>query len=470
MGWSEDAFEAPYTAFDPALLTKNDALFRELIFAAHVMLDEEDSPAGFVEAAAAPLALDEPCRVCRTIDVYRRERSLAPPWLADYAALCAKALACPPCATAVFVAAFEFVYVMDKHFRGRASLQRAFATRVLTLVDVQRHFFLHGCFRTVGDKIRFSNQSFLVQAATRAMFFTVADARAPPSLGGWKDHTGDEACAGCCAAAEREDDAYERAAVAAAAGGGAEDADVGGPGYADLAMLLLGNVATGEPNAQTDAAEERRHRAVDEYWAEHEGFLARNTAAAYARYRAVDATLGPVLALALKHVRGRNRTHGECLLCNMLLTRAHWLALRRFRRRVLSYSENNAGLFDCIEPVLEGFAADARFLALMRAAGPRAVYKHLFCDPLCAVAERQADPRVLFERGDALRKAQIAAENRFEGRVCGELWTLAYVFKAYQLFPPKPTARAAFLRDAHALLRRHGLALVSLEHTLGSYV
>ncbi|RXF17743.1 hypothetical protein EG859_15570, partial [Enterococcus faecalis] len=102
--------------------------------------------------------------------------SLAPPWLADYAALCAKALACPPCATAVFVAAFEFVYVMDKHFRGRASLQRAFATRVLTLVDVQRHFFLHGCFRTVGDKIRFSNQSFLVQAATRAMFFTVADA------------------------------------------------------------------------------------------------------------------------------------------------------------------------------------------------------------------------------------------------------------------------------------------------------
>ncbi|ORT66841.1 hypothetical protein BO998_25915, partial [Citrobacter werkmanii] len=44
----------------------------------------------FVEEAAAALAIDRPCAVCRTIDAYRREFGLAPPWVADYAMLCAK--------------------------------------------------------------------------------------------------------------------------------------------------------------------------------------------------------------------------------------------------------------------------------------------------------------------------------------------------------------------------------------------
>ena len=75
---------------------------------------------------------------------------------------------------------------------------------------------------------------------------------------------------------------------------------------------------------------------------------------------------------------------------------------------------------------------------------------------MCAVAGARRG------KNGALRKAQIAAENRFEGRVCGELWTLAYVFKAYQLFPPKPTARAACRRPTR---RRNSLG-VSLSLSL----
>lgn len=160
---------------------------------------------------------------------------------------------------------------------------------------------------------------------------------------------------------------------------------------------------------------------MEEYWASHRTVLARDTAPRFARFVDADAVpdtaTGPVLATTLKHVRSRGRTCAECVLCNLILTREHWLALRRFKRDVISYSSNNANLFDCISPVLsalsdansEPLAGDCgvggggtcpedsgRFLELMHAAGTEAIYKHLFCDPMCALVELQTNPSVLF--------------------------------------------------------------------------
>lgn len=581
--WAEGAFGAPYVAFDPALLKANGQLLEELVFAAHLMevpgpRDDADAEgdadadgegggaadvAPFVEEAAAALAIDRPCAVCRTIDAYRREFGLAPPWVADYAMLCAKSLAAPPCAVAIVVAAFEFVYLMDRHFLAahRATLVGAFATRALTLVDVHKHFFLHVCFRTDGgvpgggggsgapgaaggprraaEKVRYSNYSFLIQSATRALLASTADrpeaapadgasprAPRPQSLAtallSWKEcarlvdcsAAPPGGCGGgggaraarrpggtCCDAARARAAEYE--ARAAADDDEEEEAPAGAPpaaaapaqtpadrwAYADLALLLLAGVATRGDGEVAERAIASRRAAVDRYWAARAGFLAANTAPRFARFAAGDArpgtALGPVLATALKHIAGRGRTTGECVLCNLLLTPAHWRALRALRADVVAHSANNAGLFDCILPVLEARAGapvegdGGRFFAALALLEPEAVYKHLFCDPMCAACELQTDPEVLFAfSGDDARdadeldlyKARVASENSFEGRVCAGLWALAYAFKTYQLFPPKPTACAAFVRDAGQLLRRHGVALVSLEHTLCHYV
>ncbi|AVT50677.1 DNA packaging protein UL32 [Cervid alphaherpesvirus 1] len=566
--WAEGAFAAPYVAFDPALLKANGRLLEELVFAAHLMevpgpRDDGDGSgdggdagdagaadvAPFVEAAAAALAIDQPCAVCRAIDAYRREFGLAPPWVADYAMLCAKSLAAPPCAVAIVVAAFEFVYLMDRHFLAahRATLVGAFAARALTLVDVHKHFFLHVCFRTDGGvpgggggaaegprraagKVRYSNYSFLIQSATRALLASVADrpeapagaagaaaladgagprAPRPQSLAtallSWKECARLVDCSTappggpraarrpggtCCDAARARAAEYEaRAAPPPPAGPDGAAAPADRWAYADLALLLLAGVATrGDGEVAARAAASRR-AAVGRYWAARAGFLAANTAPRFARFAAGDArpsaALGPVLATALKHIAGRGRTTGECVLCNLLLTPAHWRALRALRADVVAHSANNAGLFDCILPVLEARAGapvegdGGRFFAALALLEPEAVYKHLFCDPMCAACELQTDPKMLFAfSGDDARdageldlyKARVASENTFEGRVCAGLWALAYAFKTYQLFPPKPTACAAFVRDAGQLLRRHGVALVSLEHTLCHYV
>ncbi|UVC67133.1 DNA packaging protein UL32 [Human alphaherpesvirus 1] len=571
--WKAGAFERAYVAFDPSLLALNEALCAELLTASHVIgvppvgtLDEDvaadvvtapqgpreagdggssggrggprnppPDPCGeglldtgpFSAAAIDTFALDRPCLVCRTIELYKQTYRLSPQWVADYAFLCAKCLGAPHCAASIFVAAFEFVYVMDRHFlrTKKATLVGSFARFALTINDIHRHFFLHCCFRTDGGvpgrhaqkqpkpspspgaaKVQYSNYSFLAQSATRALIGTLASGGeggagsaakfgTQPSLTtalmNWKDcarlldctegrRGGGDSCCTRAAARNRE---FETVA-----GDREPEESPDTWAYADLVLLLLaGTPAVWESGPQLRALPEARRATVRQSWEAHRGARTRDVAPRFAQFTEPDAQpdldLGPLMATVLKHGRGRGRTGGECLLCNLLLVRAYWLALRRLRASVVRYSENNTSLFDCIVPVVDQLEADpetqpgdgGRFVSLLRAAGPEAIFKHMFCDPMCAITEMEVDPWVLFGHPHTpidrlLHWAKLACGNEFEGRVCIALRALIYTFKTYQVFVPKPTALATFVREAGALLRRHSISLLSLEHTLCTYV
>lgn len=574
--WKAGAFERAYVAFDPSLLALNEALCAELLTASHVIgvppvgtLDEDvaadvvtapsrarggagdgggsggrggprnppPDPCGeglldtgpFSAAAIDTFALDRPCLVCRTIELYKQTYRLSPQWVADYAFLCAKCLGAPHCAASIFVAAFEFVYVMDRHFlrTKKATLVGSFARFALTINDIHRHFFLHCCFRTDGGvpgrhaqkqpkpspspgaaKVQYSNYSFLAQSATRALIGTLASggeegagsaavSGTQPSLTtalmNWKDCARLLDCTegrrgggdSCCTRAAARNGEFETVA-----GDREPEESPDTWAYADLVLLLLaGTPAVWESGPQLRAAAEARRATVRQSWEAHRGARTRDVAPRFAQFTEPDAQpdldLGPLMATVLKHGRGRGRTGGECLLCNLLLVRAYWLALRRLRASVVRYSENNTSLFDCIVPVVDQLEADpetqpgdgGRFVSLLRAAGPEAIFKHMFCDPMCAITEMEVDPWVLFGHPPAthpdellLHKAKLACGNEFEGRVCIALRALSYTFKTYQVFVPKPTALATFVREAGALLRRHSISLLSLEHTLCTYV
>ncbi|ASW27074.1 DNA packaging protein UL32 [Beluga whale alphaherpesvirus 1] len=542
--WAADAFAMPYTGLDPALLRTNPALCGELIFAAHLIETPQEpadgdadgdadgprtrSVAPYVAEVSAAFAIDKPCAVCRTIEAYRVRYGLSPRWIADYAMLCAKTLAAPPCAVTIVAASFELVYLMDRHFleAHNATLTGAFATRALTLADTHRHFFLHCCFRTDegrgpagagradpgpggpergAAKVQYSNYSFLIQSATRALLQTVAagdDPGGPAAPLGARQHSlstallGWRSCAqsvDCARAGPRRgpartccDEARRRAAEydgrAPDPGPPPDPADARWA-YADLALLLLAGVAC-DAGAAVERSAATRRALVEAYWRDNRARLERDTAPRFRPFArpecAVDVAFGPIVATTLKHARCRGGTTGECVLCNLLPTREYWRALRRFREDTVTHSANNVALVDCIPPVLDAWRRKplgdgGRLEAILSALPVEAVYKHFFCDPLCAVSELQTDPELLFghpAEGEDLEiyKARLASENKFEGRVCAGLWALAYTFKTYQLFPPKPTAGARFLREAGHSLRRHGVPLVSLEHTLCNYV
>nr|WGL40846.1 DNA packaging protein UL32 [Psittacid alphaherpesvirus 6] len=776
-GWAEGAFEGEYCAFDPSLLSLNDSLFNELLLAAHVIrinpidlhanddneladafvavdgnaiacsLDNQGEISSFIDVAADAFGLDRQCLVCRVLDAYRREYGFSAQWVADYAFLCAKCLAAPPCATVTFIAAFEFIYIMDKHFlreRG-ATLVSAFGRKILTHEDVQRHFFLHGCFRTDGGvpgrkpddvviarprpgrplggragplalgsaKVLYSNYSFLVQSVTRALMSTLADygttnksfgtitsigsglgkgSIGPPTtpaiisayvggkgcrntndashseqrrqgdiggrkrkrdreqsldamedeeyemrscrtstrssvihfgrkiledrdvtstsspcggqrcqtsdidgitvpqaildkptynqpggscdgtagpyrtcptqlavaLAGWKECAKGVECVpsvgrrgdSCVARAVRDDEEYEmslereeeagragttmgcpmgtttsyaslfsdpctsprascidapcqsssldteRSAVYAHA---AARETEGTRGYGDLTLLLLagtgavplaGNVSRpGWVDEFVTMASNIRKDTVETFWETNRASFGASAVNRFLKFyeegAEPDLDLGPIMLTQLKHAQTRNGTSAECLPCNLLIVKEYWRALRRLRRDVIAYSSNNVGLFHSVEPVLDEWDEENKvgvddggcFINLLRGAGAEAIYKHLFCDPMCAARVVQTDPKVLFEHPTCmnteelvLHKARLASINRFEGRVCAGLWALAYAFKIYQIFPPRPTALAAFVKDAGSMLYRHSVSLISLEHTLGAYV
>ncbi|AMB17015.1 DNA packaging protein [Macropodid alphaherpesvirus 1] len=556
--WREGAFAAPYIAFDSKLLSFNDDLCAELLTACHVIgiprpEDEGVDPAQgestpsartstpstnpggpmeppapetdtstYVTVAGDTFALDRPCLVCRTIELYRQKYGLSTQWVIDYAFLCAKCLSAPACAVSIFISAFEFVYIMDRYFltSKNVTLVGSFARYALTINDIHRHFFLHCCFRTDGgvphrplgkhkpedrttqpDKVQYSNYSFLAQLSTRALLNTLSSGWDETSntnphralttaLMNWKDCARRLDCTegrrstteNCCSRALTQNAEFEKTV-------GVQEEENGWE-YADLILLLLSETpAVWEPSPPTQTAARTRHDAVVRSWASHKTSRTRDIAPRFDQINVPgagpDLEMGPLMGTVLKHGRSRGRTGGECLLCNLMVVRPYWVALRRLKANILKYSDNNTGLFDCIVPVINQIHLNeelwpmdgGRFITLLRAAGPEVIFKHMFCDPMCAVTDLEVNPRLLYghpprhlEEELSLFKAKLACGNTFEGRVCTALRALVYTFKTYQVFIPRPTTLATFVREAGALLKRHSLSLLSLEHTLSTYV
>ncbi|QOD40210.1 DNA packaging protein [Macropodid alphaherpesvirus 2] len=555
--WQEGAFAAPYIAFNAKLLSFNDDLCAELLTACHVIgipraedeggeaqggraplegaLPATDNPQGpgelaapeidtstYVTAAGDTFALDRPCLVCRTIELYRQKYGLSAQWVIDYAFLCAKCLSAPVCAVSIFISAFEFVYIMDLHFlpSKNVTLVGSFARFALTINDIHRHFFLHCCFRTDGgipnrpthkrkqedrptqpDKVQYSNYSFLAQLSTRALLSTLSNRgdenpntnphRAlATALMNWKDCARKLDCTegrrstveNCCTRALAQNSDFEKTANVREEGDTWE--------YADMILLLLAETpAIWEPSPPIQTAARTRHEAVTRSWTTHQPARDRDIAPRFNQINVSgaepDLELGPLMGTVLKHGRSRGSTGGECLLCNLMVVRPYWVALRRLKTNILWYSDNNTGLFDCIVPVINQIplnedlwpADGGRFITLLRAAGPEAIFKHMFCDPMCAINDLEVNPWLLYghpphhlEEELSLFKAKLACGNTFEGRVCTALRALVYTFKTYQVFIPRPTTLATFVREAGALLKRHAISLLSLEHTLSTYV
>ncbi|ATD84227.1 DNA packaging protein UL32 [Gallid alphaherpesvirus 1] len=566
-GWKAGVLSKLYTGYDPAILTFNDKLSDELLYGAHLIeIYHEESTEqaeeqnripdidSFVETMADLYTLDKSCAVCKIITKYQKKFPVTPEWMVDYSLLCFKSQSIPLCATSTFITAFEFIFIMDKHYlhSHSTSLVGAISRREFSLGDIQKHFFLNGCFKAVegglDSKIDLNNYSFLVQSvaryallstryqeALRAKIAPVSGASADfnfqkssgmaVALLKWREYARplECFCSAQCMLKRKNTETASFAFRTCAQKAALEDISTeskyveGGPsetlttpskwGFTDLTALLIAGTA-GMPNRELDAScsDEPEYDDTND---NGENFVApiirtRNTVVENfhatliqqvkntrlpktAKQYICDNTkpslaIGPILASILPHPTSRGDTGGECVLCNLMLTREHWHALRKLKSKVVGCSNVNSSLFDGIEPALETFEDytalndGGRMLTLLRMAGANAIYKHFFCDPLCAVNTLRVNPKVLWEGQPKdpellqLYKAEIATANIFQERVCRGLWILAFTFKAYQLSPPRPTALNSFIRGAETYLKRHGISCIALEHALTRYV
>ncbi|QEG54057.1 Packaging protein UL32 [Cacatuid alphaherpesvirus 2] len=579
-GWKSGALAKQYTGFDASLLSLNEKLSNELLYASHLiqlLVIENESPSDteenacqdedqqyeidtFVDVIANNYTLDRVCGVCQILSEYKKKFPLKMEWLADYALLCHKSQAIPLCATSTFVTAFEFVYVMDKHYfpPHGASLVGEFGRRNLFFSDIQKHFFLNGCFTQVDggleSKIDLNNYSFLVQSVARYAVTSFSEKRETNQLGSnnvkllqpstsigetslnspktsstavallkWRDYARPLECFGrrkrtigikraaeereslnflpltCVQSAERNDLMYETETNSCSAQYCAETT-LQSPtkwAFSDLTALLLAGTnslqirndpSARQPTRVTEEIVNVRHSSVMEYHASITDDISSEQPSKKNELLFISSSakpavkFGPILASTLPHPGGRGGTGAECLLCNLMLIEDYWHAIRLFKSRVVGKENTNTSLFDGLEPAIDEFeeyvnlSDGGRMLSLLKEAGPNAIYKHLFCDPMCAANTLRTNPGVLWGNppsdfdGAELYKATLAAKPNFSERVCRGLWILAFVFKAYQLTPLKPTALNTFIRGAESYLKRHGLSCIALEHALTRYV
>lgn len=603
-GWKPGALSKPYLGYDPSLLALNDKLSDELLYAAHlIQIPDLDQPSdcgedeggddgageghdetdSFAEMIANIYTLDRACGVCQVLSEYRKKFPLKVEWMADYALLCHKTQAAPLCATMTFVTAFEFVFIMDKHYLPShgASMVGEFGRRNLFLADVQKHFLLNGCFTPVEgglvSKIDLNNYSFLVQSVARYAVTSFGGDRSSgvqpncggagqytkqalpgpgrqaPGMGGmniaargpaestwnspktsgtavallkWREYARPLECFGrrrhrglkrsaadadtagissmtCVQVAEAEDFARERERSDREETAAQRVADVAMQcpakwKFADLTALLMAGTASLPARADDgdgattcplneiararQASVREYHNRVSEMIVSEQSDRGREPPLFLGRTAKPAAALGPILASVLPHPNGRGGTGGECLLCNLMLTEDYWRAIRLLKSKVVGREDTNTSLFDGVQPSVEQFeeyantADGGRMLALLKSVGPNAIYKHLFCDPLCAINTLRINPDVLWgsppkdPEAAELYKAELAARPNFSERVCRGVWILAFTFKAYQLAPPRPTALNTFIKSAESYLRRHGLSCIALEHALTRYV
>ncbi|AAU93330.1 DNA cleavage/packaging protein [Hawaiian green turtle herpesvirus] len=457
-----------------------------------------------MEIAAETFALDQGCRVCRVLELLEsaavdEETMLG--FFLDYSTLCKKAQAAPLCASALFVVSLELALLIEKHFAPGITARGLFVNRTVTPGDVQKHFFLHCCFRTCPDsaeKIAYSDFSYLLQTAVKtAMNFRRGARGREAQLCCWKSTA---AAVDCSNAPNKALPQRRRPALCltrAAEQNASFQEELPGHRwwpYADLALYLLAGTAGLSP--ETDAAGSSdletikvlRDETAERVWASYSREDVWKPYQVFFENCRPSRESGPLLLTLFRHAETRNKTAAECPLCNLLIVYPYWRAMRAFKEDLMTRSRNNVGLFECLEPVMRywreterfrkvtGTDDENRFLGILSTLAPEVLYKHFFCDPICALNAERTNPRDLFLNLDMcpavleLEKAGDASLNRFEPRLCDGVWAAAFAFKHFQLFPPKACMVNQLIKDSNAHFKQHNLALVSLEHTFARYV
>ncbi|UOO01040.1 DNA packaging protein [Psittacid alphaherpesvirus 5] len=557
-GWKLGALDRVYRGYDPSLLKLNDRLANEILYASHLIgvlnthherssqcplnVDEEINDLRdvepFINQISTTFSIDYSCRVCATIDTYKKECGLCPEWISDYALLCYKSLATPLCASSTYITTFEFIFIMDKHYLRQhgITLVGSIARHVLTLGDIKRHFYLNCCFKTVRGglsiRIGLNNYSFLVHSVAQLSLTTFTQEQSIvsssdtktrilqyPNTHGttvallkWRDY----AQAIDCFADERSSNSrtkpiscvnkaryideqrnteFER--VNATSPNNSCDLDnhkhTISPAtwaYVDLTLLLLAGTTNlpihVESSHPLHSIKTLRKTTVETFHDVDLRILRNDISPNMRQFSTHDSKpetdVGPVLTSILPHTITRGGTGGECLLCNMMLTESYWNALCKLHTRAMQQCNSNVSLFDGIELALQEWDSiltvddNGRSSNILKAVGSNGVYKHFFCDPMCAANTIRVDSEKLWHNpprdtlSAELFKAELAMANIFEERVCPGLWLLAFTFKAYQIAPPRTTTLNSFIRDAERYLRKHNLPRIALEHALTKYV
>lgn len=458
-------------------------------------LELQQIQAAELRELCTPLEVDNRCNLCAIISIcLQHDRDKR--WLLDYSLLCYKCNCAPRTPLSVLIVSTEFVHLLRLHFRG-IDFSNIFRERIVTVFDFQMHFFINRCFEDqYDDPIAHENITINHTNVIKALLHR-------------EDHVPYTRRHRQCCRRERKKppdlgDSYVSQIFK-------QFGEPTGCRFAELLFYMWSGTNVFFSTCLTNIAIEKHRRmaaAVPDRAAEIE----RNTGPIY---------LAPTPVFALK-----NSTTTVCLLCELMAcSRADNALLQSIYQKVSSYCQNNLKIVDRIQltlaEMLGGYESsssrstklrdvsvdlaaspsrvpaspssrsedgtragsagatrlDPHSYFVLKQAGVAGIYKHFFCDPVCAANIRCTKPDVLFSTvpADRVRELKLAVccENTYAGEVDRRVWLYAQIFKAFQLtkrnFRAK-TQLGEFLRDFCQLLENHNIPLIDPGFVVDKYV
>nr|WRQ19890.1 MAG: protein m52 [Herpesviridae sp.] len=438
-----------------------------------------------------PLEIDRRCNLCAIVAICSK-RDSRQRWLLDYSLLCYKCTAAPRTSMSTLIVATEFLHLLQLHFRD-INFEHIFRDKIISIFDFHTHFFINKCYTARDDDpIHCENVTLGHMSVVRSIL--MRDEVVPYT--------------------KQKRNTYKLPKKKFQTDG--DDTDIYNfikqhgmivkDRFVDTLFYIWSGTNVFFNTTLTDIAIKKQKR-LKEY---------------RSRTTEIEPCIGPIYLSHTPIFNIKNHTTTVCLLCELMACSFYDNhVLQELHRKILNYCHNNLKIIDRIQLALADlmsfstnssviparirtnqdiseylsessepwFSAapgtsdnsslelDAPLYFILKQVGVTGIYKHFFCDPICAANIRSTKPDILFSRTPAEYlgelKLMICCANNYVTHVTRDFWLYAQIFKAFQNIKRNYKAKTQlsdFLRDFKQVLENHNFQLIDPDFIIDKYV
>ncbi|QOE74425.1 DNA packaging protein [Elephant endotheliotropic herpesvirus 3A] len=513
--------EAPrcsdFTGFNSATIRLDDPILNTILSCSHLEVEDTDTeqPALVFEAAGFQIStavkisktvtIDRPCPICTLV-----HRCVSAPdhveWLLDYCTLCYKSCYAPRSGLSNLILGVDLFRLIES--RLGPVTEDLFTSGQVTPLDVYIHFHVNRCFARLHNACANENTTIAHLQVLRCILTEAKDvpfrknsihfpSKHEPKRNKQHPMTVDRESTflpvliymwGQTSVLQLFDDIpaeycriiSDRDRILWSSPSSSPPLPSPGHTSDDASSSSYASYPSSQEEDEEDRALLLREAAV--YGATGSGDTSKNRA------------VGPILLAPHPTLAHKNNTTSVCLLCELSATSYdNCRLLDELKNMVDTYCENNLKLVDKILFVLDDLERqqqqrspsdggdtspriDPCVMALLKHVGPIGLYKHFYCDLMCACNTRTVNPDILFgvPSGDLYEtKLEICHANEYFTLYNKEHWLVVQYYKAFQTaedtFKRKTQIRD-FIRETKAVLAQISIDLIDVSFTIDQYV
>nr|QOE74818.1 DNA packaging protein [Elephant endotheliotropic herpesvirus 1A]QOE74934.1 DNA packaging protein [Elephant endotheliotropic herpesvirus 1A]WES72395.1 DNA packaging protein [Elephantid betaherpesvirus 1]WNZ34531.1 DNA packaging protein [Elephant endotheliotropic herpesvirus 1A] len=454
MSTNNSVSTSSFIGFDSTTLRLDDAILNTILSYAHLDVEDTDTEqpalvfeAGFQISTAIRISklvtIDRPCPICTLVHKCV-SMSDHVDWLLDYCLLCYKSCYAPRTALSNVVLGVEFFRLVETRL-GSVTTD-LFQSEQVTTLDIYIHFHVNRCFAQLNNVCANENTTIAHLQVLRCVLTESKDV--PFKKNSISLSKQDPKC-------NKQYNTKINKEV----------------NFLPLVLYMWGQTSILQifddcPPEYVEVMEAKEQL----LWSNEEDQKNR--------------VVGPILLAPHPTLAHKNNTTSICLICELLaVSHDTCVFLTELKSKIDNYCQNNLKLVDKIFFVLDELerneddtVIDPCIMMILKHVGAIGLYKHFYCDVMCACNINTVNPDVLFgcPIGDPYEmKLEICHANEYLTLYNKETWLVVQLYKAFQTAEDtykRKTQIRDFIRETRNILSVITCNLIDISFTLDQYV